>query len=490
MLVESVDLTTQKTSIEMSLEYQRLKLKIIFAITLLVITGSLILVTSLLSGGSTFIGLLIILIFGIFYAYETTNKFKMLSKASTLEHSEIIGIVVLLAKNGNIDPPSVLVEDEDVINAYALSTLKKSYIILPQGIIDSFDNGNISKEEMESIIAHELGHIINKDSFISAGMWATVRFFQLLQSGLEKIGSFISKITQKSADATRRSDNWLLICMTLLLALFLVLIIVSSISLSIFIFVCAFFIHLLGRQQEHVADLISAKLTQKPDVLATALHNIHKLDLLSTPASQLSPYEYAIVSKSTIDLKDENLTLRDRIKEYNSTHPNLTYRINLLLSPKLIPNWVYSLENKINTFKLSKYSLNNRFAIKYKDWEYPPFNPFYHGISLGILVGFVFLTLNYFVSSTLSFYVFLIISSIWIGVSSLSKDYPTESSFNLSYFNEILTLVFVFVLVFSFLSNIATGVLAFYSTIILGITIMVPVSFISGVTLTYIKKVK
>jgi Zn-dependent protease with chaperone function len=333
MLVESVDLKTQKTSIEMSLEYQRLKLKIIFAITLLVITGSLILVTSLLSGGSTFIGLLIILIFGIFYVYETTKKFKMLSKAPLLEHSEIIEMIGLLSKNGNIDPPSVLVEDEDVINAYALSTLKKSYIILPRGIIDSFDNGDISKEEMESIIAHELGHIINKDSFISAGMWATVRFFQLLQSSLEKIGSFISKITQKSADATRRADNWLLICMTLLLALLLVLIIVSSISLSIFIFVCVFFIHLLGRQQEHVADLISAKLTQKPNVLATALHNIHKLDLLSTPASQLSPYEYAIVSKSTIDLKDENLTFRDRIKEYSSTHPNLTYRINLLLSP-------------------------------------------------------------------------------------------------------------------------------------------------------------
>ena len=164
------DLKTQNRCIEMSLDYQRFKLKIIFAITLLVIAGSLILVTSLLSGGSIFIGLLIILSFGIFYAYETNKEFKRLSADPLLVHSEIIEMVRILSENGNIQPPSVLVEDKDIINAAALSTPGKSYVILPQGIIDSFDNGNITKEEMESILAHELGHIINKDSFISAGM--------------------------------------------------------------------------------------------------------------------------------------------------------------------------------------------------------------------------------------------------------------------------------------------------------------------------------
>ena len=489
------DLKTQNRCIEMSLDYQRFKLKIIFAITLLVIAGSLILVTSLLSGGSIFIGLLIILSFGIFYAYETNKEFKRLSADPLLEHSEIIEMVRILSENGNIQPPSVLVEDKDIINAAALSTPGKSYVILPQGIIDSFDNGNITKEEMESILAHELGHIINKDSFISAGMWATVRLFQIIRNGLERIRPFIAKITQKSAEATRRSDSdgvavWMLFGMTLFLVFLLVLVIVSSISLLILMFICIFFIHLLGRQQEHVADIISARLTQKPELMASALHNIHKLDLVGAPASELSPYESAIVNKSTMELKDEKLTFRNRLEEYNSTHPNLTHRINLLMAPRFFPNWMFSLKDKVNAFDLSKYPLNNLSAIKIRDLEIPLSNSLYHGILLGILVGVVSLTLNYLAPSTPLTYVLLVMSSVWIGLFSLSKDYPPESSLNLNYFNEILTLIFVFTLTYSFLTNIATGVLAFYSTIILGMLIMVPVSFISGVTLTYIKKDK
>ena len=488
------DLKTQSQSIEMSLDYQRFKLKIIFAITLLVIAGALILVTSLSSGGSIFTGFLILLSFGIFYAYETNKEFKRLSAAPLLEHSEIIEMVRILSEKGNIQPPSVLVEDENIINAYALSTPGKSYVILPQGIIDSFDNGDLSKEEMESILAHELGHIINKDSFISAGLWATVRLFQIIRNCLERIRPFLTKITQKSAEATGRYDGhgiagWMLLSITLFLVFVLVLVIVSSISLLILMFICVFFIHLLGRQQEHVADIISARLTQ-PDVMAIALHNIHKLDLVGISASDLSPYESAIVNKSTMELKDKKLTFRNRLDEYNSTHPNLTHRINLLIEPKFYPSWMFSLKDKINAFHLSKYPLNNLSAIKIRDLEIPLSNSLYHGILLGILAGVVYLTFNYFAPSIPLTYVILVVSSVWIGLFSLSKEYPTESSLNLNYFNEILILNFVFILTYSFLTNIVTGVLTFYSTIILGMLIMVPVSFITGVTLTYIKKEK
>jgi len=40
---------------------------------------------------------------------------------------------------------------------------------------------------MESILAHELGHIINKDSFISAGLWFTIRLFTIIQNILNRI---------------------------------------------------------------------------------------------------------------------------------------------------------------------------------------------------------------------------------------------------------------------------------------------------------------
>lgn len=486
-------LDTQNESIDRSLGYQRLKLKIIFAITLLVIAGSLILVISLLSGGSILTGLLILIGFGIFYAYETNKEFNKLSAHPPLVHPEIIGMVRRISEKGNIEPPVVLAEDKIEINAYALSTPGKSYIILPKGTIESFDNGDISKEEMECILAHELGHIINKDSFISAGLWFTIRLFSIIQNILDRIKPYIARITKKSAETTRRYGDdgvagWMLMGMTLFLVFMLVFVIVSSISLFILMSICVFFIKFLGRQQEHVADIISAKLTQKPEMMASALHTIDKLYLRDTPSTELSPYQSAILNASTMELNNKKLTLGDRWNEYKSTHPNLIYRVNILLTPPFFSDRALSLKDRLESLDLKKYPLKDFPVINIMNVGIPLSHSLYHGIFLGILIGIISLIVPSFWLTTQLNYFLLFLVGAWIGLFSISKTYPAESSFNMNSLDTMLTLVFVFIMSFSFLTSIATGVLAFYSTIILGIIIMVPVSILSAFTLSYIKK--
>ncbi|MBU4220990.1 MAG: M48 family metalloprotease [Euryarchaeota archaeon] len=490
-MVDNLD--AQNERIDRSLGYQRLKLKIIFAITLLVIAGSLILVISLLSGGSILTGLLILIGFGIFYAYETNKEFNKLSALPPLDHPEIIEMVRRLSENGNIEPPVVLAKDEIEINAYALSTPRKSYIILPKGIIDSFDNGNISKEEMESILAHELGHIINKDSFISAGLWFTIRLFTIIQNILNRIQPYIARITKKSAETTRRYGDdgmagWMLLGMTLFLVFMLVLVIVSSISLFILISICVFFINFLGRQQEHVADIISARLTQKPEMMASALHTIDKLYIMGTPSTELSPYQSAIMNTPTLELNNRKLTLSDRWNEYKSTHPNLINRVNILLTPRFFSNRALSLKDRLDVLNLKKYPLKELPVIKILNMGIPLSHSIFHGIILGIFIGIVSLIVTSFWLTTQFNYLLLFVVGAWIGLFSISKTYPADSSFNMYSLDTMFTLVFVFLMTFSLLTSIATGVLAFYSTIILGILIMVPVSIVSAFTLSYIKK--
>ena len=490
-MVDNLD--AQNQSIDRSLVYQRSKLKIIFAITLLVIAGSLILVISLLSGGSILIGLLILIGFGIFYAYETNKEFKSLSAHPPLEHPEIIEMVRRLSENGKIEPPAVLAKDEIEINAYALSTPGKSYIILPKGTIDSFDKGDISKEEMESILAHELGHIINKDSFISAGLWFTIRLFTIIQNILNRIQPHIARITKKSAETTRRYGDdgmagWMLLGMTLFLVFMLVLVIVSSISLFILMSICVFFINFLGRQQEHVADIISARLTQKPEMMASALHTIDKLYIMGTSTTELSPYQSAIMNTPTLELNNRKLSLTDRWNEYKSTHPNLVNRVNVLLTPRFFPRSALSLKDRIDALNLKKYPMKELPVLKILNMDIPLSHSIFHGIILGILIGIFSLIVTSFGISTQLNLLFLAMVGAWIGLFSISKVYSAKSSFNLYSLDTMLTIVFVFTITFSLLTNIAAGVLAFYSTILLGILIMVPVSIVSAFTLSYIKK--
>lgn len=476
-----------------NLDFQRIKLKLFFAATLLVLTGSLVLVVSILSGGSKFTAFIILIGFGIFYAYETNKEFKKLTSQSPLEHPEIMEMVHELSKKGGIPAPDVLTENEPVINAYALSTPKKSYIILPDGIIESFDNGTFTKEEMESILAHEMGHIINKDSLIKTGLLFILRILEIIQITLGKIEPYIAKLTKKSAEVTsrHRGDDYtglFLIGFTLMFLMMLIVVVVTSISLFILISICVFFINLLGRQMEYVADLISARLTQKPAVLAGALHTIHKLDLLGLPESEYSIYESSLLNTKTIDLKDTKLSFRDRLSEYNSTHPNLINRIDMLLNQKDYPKSLLALRDKFNLLDLRSMQLKELPVIDIFNSKISLSHPLYHSIFLGIFLGIISMIANSFTLNFFTDYLVFILGAIWIGLFSLSRPYPKGHSISMHSLDTMMNVVFVVTLTYSIFTTIENGIMSFYSMIFLGIVLMVPISLLSALTVTYIRK--
>jgi len=462
------------------LEFQRLKLKIIFAGTLLVLTGSLVLIISILSGGSFFLALVMLAGFGAFYAYETKKEFRKLSANPPLEDPEIRGMVRELSRKAGIPEPEVLTENEPVINAYALSTPGKSYVILPQGIIDSFERGEITRENLEAILAHEIAHIINKDSFIKTGMLFTVRVLQIIYNTLARIEPYLDYITQRSAEASKRYwrsgdeiAGWTMLGIAFLLLIILGVLILSSISLLILIFICMFSINFLGRQQEYVADLISARLTRKPLALAEALHNIHKLDL--TGLSELPPLETAILESSTTELKDIKLSLWERLQEYNSTHPNLVNRLKMLLTPQRGVLAERLARMKVNRLKLRSLPLRELPVFKIAGVRIPLSHPVCQGILLGVLAGIISMGAG----SLTPWYLPVLASAIWIGRFSLST--PT-------FMDNMMTLVFTSALTHSLFTTIASGVLEFYSTLALDTATMTPISILTAITASRLEK--
>jgi heat shock protein HtpX len=476
----------EETSLNLgkNLDFQRFKLKLFFAATLLVLTGSLVLVVSILSGGSRFNALLILIGFGIFYAYETNKEFKKLTSNPSLEHPDIMEMVHELSKTGGIPVPDVLTTNEPVINAYALSTSKKSYIILPRGIIESFDNGTFTKEELKSILAHEIGHIINKDSLIKTGFLFIFQSLTTIQKVLSKCEKYISRITKKTGELTSKygDDDLIgipLIAFTFAFTILLIVVAISSISLFILITVCVYFTNLLSRQMEYIADLISASLTKNPLALAEALHNITKIDLSDIPESNISLYQSPILNKKTTDLKDIKPSFKERLSEYSSTHPNLINRIDMLLNPKGCPKSLLTLSDKLNLLNLKHLQLKELPVIDILNWKIPLSNALYQGILVGLFLGISSIIINYFTVNSFIDYIVFILGALWIGLFSLSRSYPEGSSISTSSFDTMMKVIFVVALTYSIITNITVGVISYYSTIFLGIILMAPVSLLT-----------
>jgi heat shock protein HtpX len=152
--------------------------------------------------------------------------------------------------------PPLYVIDSDVMNAYASGINDNSYAItVTRGLLD-----NLSSDELEAVLAHELTHIIDRDcrllivTIVFTGMLSFLS--QMLWRGL-RIPSF-SRARGRGGAAV-----------ALLMAIAAVAMLVG--------YVLALILRLsLSRRREYLADAGSVELTKNPDALISALIKISK----------------------------------------------------------------------------------------------------------------------------------------------------------------------------------------------------------------------
>lgn len=82
----------------------------------------------------------------------------------------------LTKKAGLKEEPRLRLMETPEINAMTYSGVGRHYICITQGLMDAYQGGKISPEELEAILAHEIGHIKNADSFKTGLMlsWASI----------------------------------------------------------------------------------------------------------------------------------------------------------------------------------------------------------------------------------------------------------------------------------------------------------------------------
>jgi len=239
---------------------------------------------------------------------------KWVSKAQVVDEKqapELHAIVNELSAAAGIPKPVVCVVDNPTPNAFAFGrTQKSSYVAVHTGLLQ-----RLNKEEVKAVLAHEIGHIKNRDVFVitMASVLPVFLYYAFIMFG----------------GGGKRSG------------------LITFIGAMIAQFIGQLFVLWLSRQREFYADATSANLTKNPIPLARALVKI-STDLQwakeqgyksnsSMNAFYVGEAEFVdekIINALGIGNKEElkiALKKESSVTEIFSTHPNVVKRLKALL---------------------------------------------------------------------------------------------------------------------------------------------------------------
>ncbi|MBI3441434.1 MAG: M48 family metallopeptidase [Proteobacteria bacterium] len=179
------------------------------------------------------------------------------------EYPKLYNTLENLCISRGLPMPAFEIIDSPALNAFAAGIDQKSYrIVLTRGLVDSLPD-----DEMESVIGHELTHIMNKDVrlliiavvFVGILSFLTHMIYRMLVYGVRPV-----RYTRDD----RRDNNIvvMLIAMAILLIGYLLAMVIRF-SLS--------------RKREYLADAGSVELTKNPEAMMRALLRISGHDAVA-----------------------------------------------------------------------------------------------------------------------------------------------------------------------------------------------------------------
>lgn len=216
------------------------------------LTGLLVIVGRMIGGTS---GMMIAFIFAIvmnfgsyWYSDKIVLKMYKAQEVTATEAPQLYAIVQKLAMRADLPMPKVYIVNTSMPNAFATGRdPQHAAVAATTGILDL-----LSPEELEGVLAHELGHVKNRDTLISAVAATIAGVITMLATWARWAAIF--------GGIGGRDDNNN---------------IVGFIALAIVAPLAATIIQLaISRSREFAADAEGARISQKPWALASALEKL------------------------------------------------------------------------------------------------------------------------------------------------------------------------------------------------------------------------
>jgi heat shock protein HtpX len=226
-----------------------------FLLGLLYVVFGVVLISYLNFG---LVPVLVIVIGLAFFQYYTSDKLALRAAGAKVverdEAPELHDLVERLCAMADLPKPKVAIVDTDVPNAFATGrSPKHAAVAVTTGLWRRLD-----KEEIESVVAHELSHVANRDVLVMT----VASFFAMLAALLTRFGLYAGMFGGFGGGNRNNNSNntpvWLIV-----------------LAVSILTYVISFIlIRTISRYREFAADRGSALITGAPENLMSALQKI------------------------------------------------------------------------------------------------------------------------------------------------------------------------------------------------------------------------
>jgi heat shock protein HtpX len=206
-----------------------------------------------------------------------------------------------MAIAAGITRPQLFVIETDALNAFATGmSPARSAIGVTRGLLN-----NLNREELQGVIGHEMGHIVNWDIRYATAVGVIVGLIALVSDGALRSLYF----SGRSRNSGKAGGG----------AAFVMLALVAFAALAP---VFAFLVQMaVSRQREFLADATSVRLTRHPQGLIAALEKL---------AATAEPFKGANRATQHMFIVNPFRNFKEKTSRLSATHPPLALRINRL----------------------------------------------------------------------------------------------------------------------------------------------------------------
>ena len=241
-------------------------------------------------------------LFSYWYSDKLVLKMYRASEISSTDAPELFDIVERLAARADIPMPKVFIIPQDAPNAFATGrNPDHAAVAVTQGLLRLMD-----RSQIEGVVAHELGHVKNRDILIGT-IAATMAGAVMMLANMAKWSAIFGGFNRDDDEGGG----------------FIELIVMAIIAP-----IAAMLIQMaISRSREYLADATAAGLTGNPEGLATALEKLGAY-------SRQIPMD---ANPSTAHMFIANPLSARRMASLFSTHPPIEERVARLRNEKRPP---------------------------------------------------------------------------------------------------------------------------------------------------------
>lgn len=182
---------------------------------------------------------------------------------ATDQERQLVNIVEEMSIAAGATKPHIWLVPDAAPNAFATGVhLGDAHLAVTQGLLDT-----LNREELQAVVGHEMGHIVNLDVRLMTLLTALVGVVALIHNNAFRVMRFGGSGGRSRSRSSSKGGGGMGIVIVVLLVVWIISWIIAPL-------VTRYMAMKVGRSREFLADTMSAQFTRNPAALAQALEKI------------------------------------------------------------------------------------------------------------------------------------------------------------------------------------------------------------------------